>query len=614
MNNNDIAKKADCVIEVSWEVCNKVGGIYTVITSKSGPMVSNYGKDNYYLIGPYFHKKASGEFEELMPPEKYKEIFYELKKEGIYCHYGRWLIKGEPTVILIDFAEFRNRANDIKTQLWLDYKIDSLNSPYDFDEAAIWATAAGMVIEKLISLCPEKKVVAQFHEWIAGAGLLYLKSKGTKVGTVFTTHATILGRSLASNNVNLYDVLDKVDADQEAYNNSIPAKYQTEKACALNADVFTTVSEITALEAEKLLKRKPEVVLPNGLDIESFPTFEDISVKHRQLKYKIKEFILYYFFPYYTFDIDETYIFFIFGRYEFRNKGIDIFIKALARLNQKMKEEKSNRTIVAFFFIPSYVKGIKSELIENKTFYEDIKESVEMNIDTVRSKLIYTLVSGKQLARENLFEQEFLSEVKRKLLKFKRDNKPRLTTHDLWDEDNDIIIRTFKEGGLKNDQEDKVKVILYPTYLTGADGLLDISYYDTIMGSHLGVFPSLYEPWGYTPLETAALGVASVTSDLSGFGMYIQDKCDPERPGIFILKRNNRTEEQVIADMYDILHDYSKLSREERIQNKIQARRLASMADWKNLIKYYIAAHNMAIDSAGSAARKPQAKSPVAPA
>ncbi len=588
---------ADVLFEVSWEVCNKVGGIYTVLMSKAKLVSQRYG-DNYFAIGPYFHDKVIGEFEELVPPDEMKGVFEDLKNQGIICHFGRWLIKGEPKAILLDFTGFLGKGNDIKGQHWNDFQIDSLNVAYDYTEPVVWSTAAGMLIERMSSLFKGKRIVAQFHEWLAGAGLLYLKKNRVPVGTVFTTHATILGRSIAGSNVDLYGILEGIDSNKEAYNYGIASKHQMEKASCQKADVFTTVSQITAMEAEHLLGRKPDVILPNGLDFEAFPTFEEASVKHKHLKFRVKEFILYQFFPYQQFNLDETLIYFIFGRYEFQNKGIDVFIEALSRLNMQLIEEKSDRTIAAFFFIPAGIKGLKAELIENKRYYEDVKESVDDEMENLRPRIIYTLVSRKTLTKENLFEESFLTEIKKKMLKFSKDGRtPSLVTHDLFDENNDAIINHFRANNLFNKANDKVKVIFYPTYLTGADGLLDLAYYEAILGAHLGVFPSYYEPWGYTPLETAALGVASVTTDLAGFGRYICEECEQlEYPGIYVLKRYKKSREEIVDGLFQILYHYASLSKEKRVENKIEARRLASLADWKNLIGSYFKAHDMAAE------------------
>ncbi len=598
-----IEKNADVVLEISWEVVNKVGGIYTVIMSKAEQATANF--KNYYCIGPYFHNQALGEFEEFPAPDEMKAAFAELQAQGIRCHYGKWLIKGEPQAILIDFQNFYAKTNEIKGNLWNWYKIDSLNAPLDFNEPITWAYAVGMVVEKLVDIFRGQKIVAQFHEWLAGAGLLYLQKREIKVGTVFTTHATILGRSIASSK-DLYSIIDTVDADKEAYNYGIPAKYQLEKQSALNADVFTTVSEITGFEAEKLLKRKPDVLLPNGLDMGKFPSFEEISIKHQEMKFRIKEFMLYFFFPHYAFDIDNTLIYFIFARYEYQNKGIDVFIQALTKLNETMKNEKSEKTIVAFFFIPAGVKSIKTELVENRQLYEDVKETVDMNAQRIRNSVLLSLVSRKQLVKENIFSQEFMSDSKKKVMRFLRGGKPIISTHDLFNEQNDSIFQGLMTNGLDNLEDDRVKVVFYPAYLSGADGLLDLNYYETISGCHLGVFPSAYEPWGYTPLEAGALGVASITTDLAGFGQYINkqrpkeicqaDHCDVlKESGIYVIRRNKKSTQEIVDELYNVLYHYQTLEKPERIENKIEARRLAMLADWKLLFNNYIRAYNEAV-------------------
>ncbi len=587
---------ANVCFEVSWEVCNKVGGIFTVVASKAMQMMSNYQK--YWLIGPYFPKKAFGLFEETLAPEECRPCLEQLKKEGIEVHAGKWLVKGNPNVLLIDFTNFAAQKNDIKRKLWDDYKIDSLNTEwFDFDEPVVFATAAGRVIE-VLSKIMNQKTVAQFHEWLVGAGLLYLKSRKAKVGTVFTTHATTLGRAIAMTDMNLYEILGKINPDENAKSRgpSVYAKHLLEKAAAKNADVFTTVSEITGIEAEKILGRKPEVLLFNGLDMEKFPTFEEAAVKHKQFKARIKQFLSYYFLPYQNFDLANTLIYFLAGRYEFTDKGVDVCIEALGKLNEKLKAEKSAKTIVAFFWIPGNIRAIKPELLENKTYFLDLKDSVDDETEVLKTRLLYLLMTKQEINAQTLFDPEFMQEVRPKVLRLSRKGTPPVSTHDLYNEQDDAILNAFKKANLFNKPEDRVKVIFYPIYLTGADGLLDTSYYESMQGAHLGIFPSYYEPWGYTPLEAAALGVSSVTTDLAGFGRYLCAECEQGKyPGIFVLKRFGKKHEEIVNDMTAIMYFFAGLIPQERVANKMAAQKLAATADWKRFVERYIEAHNLAV-------------------
>ncbi|MBD3204485.1 hypothetical protein GF327_09415 [Candidatus Woesearchaeota archaeon] len=587
--------KADIFFEVSWEICNKVGGIYTVVSSKAVPTLKYY-KNNYFPVGPYFKDKCFGEFEEQEPAEFLKKVFSDLKQYGIDCHFGKWLIEGEPNTILVDFQGFLGSNDRIKAGLWETFKIDSLGTDfYDYDYPILWSTAVGMLISKVKQALKDKTVVAQFHEWLSGGGLLYIKKNNVDVGTVFTTHATMLGRTLAGNHIDLYNELETIDPGKEAYKHKIQAKYLTERQCAKNADVFTTVSEITGMEATYLLGKKPDVLLPNGLDIDKFPTFEDASIKHKLLKRKMKEFLMHYFFPYYTFDLDNTLMYFLAGRYEVRDKGIDVYIKALSRLNKMLIKNNSEKTIVAFIWVPAFAASIKKQILENKTYYEDIKDSIYDISNEIRDRIVYGLISKKDLDADFILGNNLLRETKKRIIRFSREGIPDICTHHLTEENNEVI-SLIKEQGLINNKYDKVKLIYYPIYLTGADSLLDLNYYEAIMSSHLGVFPSYYEPWGYTPLETGALGIASLTTDLAGFGRYIKKRdTGKKNKGIFVLGRMDKTEEEVVIDLAEIMYRFSTYSKQDRIENKLKAKRIASMADWKNLIENYIHAHNLSV-------------------
>ena len=591
--------EADYVFEASWEACNKVGGIYTVLKSKARQFVNIYGK-SYCLIGPYFEDKVKGEFEEVLVPKEYQQIFDELEKEGIKCHLGKWLTSGEPRMILIDFKNFWNKADKVKAELWEDYKIDSLQAGYDFNEPMLWSYAVGMFIEKFSLLHKKSKIVAQFHEWLSGAGALYLKKRAPRIGTIFTTHATTLGRSLIYHNIDFYYILNKIDVEKEVNRLNVKAKHQMEKASALNADIFTTVSEITSLEAEAFLGRKPDVLLFNGLDLEKFLTLDETVIKHKKENDRLKEFLSYYFFPYYTFDLDDTLFYFIAGRYEYRTKGMDILIKSLGELNQKLIKVKSKKTIVVLFYIPSGTKNIKDKLLKNKNFFEDIKHSLEDVSAETQKKLLYSLIGKQKINEKSLFKKDFLFQLKKKLMKFSRKGNPPLSTHDLTDP-RDPIIKSFKDAGLENKKVDKVKVVFYPIYLTGHDGLSNLDYHESMEACHLGIFPSFYEPWGYTPLEAAALGVSSVTTDLAGFGRYCQkirkeENKNEEYPGVFVLERYGKTDQEEVKKLTSFLYRFSAFSEKERIENKIQARKIAEYADWKCFVENYIIAHNQAIN------------------
>lgn len=586
--------KADYLFEVSWEVCNKVGGIYTVLESKAGRLVDCYG-ENYFLVGPYFSEKAKGEFKE-EPAGAFEKTFKKLEEEGIRCRLGKWLVTGEPRAILIEFRDFLKNADRIKQELWEDHRIDSLYAEFDFVEPVVWSRAAGRLIEELSSALKKQKIVAHFHEWLSAAGLLYLKKRASGIGTVFSTHATILGRTLANAGEPLYEILGGVDPDAKARERGIQAKHRMEKSAALSADIFTTLSEINAIEAEKFLGRKPDLLLPNGLDISKFPAVDEALANHRIFRKRLTDFVFGYFFPYSAFDVKNTLFYVIAGRYEFRNKGIDIFIKALGRLNRKLRGE--NKNIVAFFLIPAAVKNIRPEVMESLENYRDIVDSLKDASLEMEEMFIYSLFTSENTGKNKPLSDEISAVMERKLLKFRKNGLPPLSTHELADP-NDAIISGLRAEGLENKPEDKVKAVFCPFYLTGSDGLINLDYRETIQAAHFGIFPSYYEPWGYTPLETAALGVPALTTDLAGVGRFLNPFIREKGglfPGIYILERFGKNDEEAVDSLFKILWDYQCLSAEERGENKIRAWELAGFADWKNLIKNYIAAHNKSLE------------------
>ncbi len=594
-----IVPQADMLLEISWEVCNKIGGINTVLATKAAQMVKRYHQ-GYFLVGPYFSQNSKYQFEEKIPEGRLEEVFSYLENQGIKCHFGRWLIEGEPQVILIDFSNLWPGINNYKFELWNSYKIDSMESAFEFDEPVVWGWAAGKLIEQLQRIYPDKKPVIHCHEWLAGSALLFAKKFcQNDIASIFTTHATTLGRSLAFNNIDFYSNIEHIDALKEAYNYHVQAKHLLEKAAANEATVFTTVSEITGVECQYFLGRTPDIFLPNGLDVSGYLSFEEAAIKHRIQRSRLREFIFYNFFPYYTFDLKNTLFYFMMARYEFHAKGADVFIKALGNLNRKLKEEKNDRTIVVFFWIPSKTTEIKRDLIESRGNYYDIKQFVDENSTAISESFMYSLVADKDLKGADVFSEEEYRELDRKLRKAKRSGNPPVCTHDLGYH-NDAIMNALAAEGLANAKEDRVKIVFYPSYLSESDRLLNLSMQEAIQGCHLGVFPSYYEPWGYTPIEAAAEGVASITSDLSGLGRYLlRLPRDSRCPGIFIVNNFGKKESDVVEQLEEMLYNYAALSGHERVENKINARELVEYFDWETLVENYIEAHNKAISAIG---------------
>lgn len=585
------------LFESSWEVCNRVGGIYTVVKSKADILKKLYS--HYFLIGPYIENQAINELKEMEPPSEMLDVFSRLKMKGIVCYFGKWLIKGEPLTILIDFRGRYGEAGRIKKELWDNYNVDSINAKWDFDEPVIWSEAVGMLIEEMSKKWHDRRIVGHFHEWLAGSSILYLKSRKSKVATVFTTHATMLGRSISGAGRDLYDEMDRIEPMGAARDIGIIEKHTSEKAAAAACDIFTTVSHTTAVEAEKFLGRRPEVLVLNGLDFSEYPNFIQASVNHAKYRDMLREFLVYYFFPHYWFDLNNTLLYFISGRNEFHNKGVDITIEALAKLNEILKREESDKHVAVFFFIPNETHGIKKELLENRTFYSQIKNFSASNYNQIQNNILDQLFTSGDVKRDVL-PDGFTRNLIRHLSSFKRDGLPGYCTHYLPDEEKDPIITNFKKYGLLNRKQDRVKVINYPVYLEGADGLLDYKYSEIISGCHLGLFPSYYEPWGYTPLESAALGVCAVTSDTAGFGRFIQSQPGYDSKGIFVLNREKPNAEETVEDFTALLYEYTMKNHNQRAQNKIRAMELASEADWNKLVENYITAHNKAYENMNS--------------
>jgi len=602
---------ADVCIEVSFECGNKVGGIYTVLSSKAKYMKKYYGK-NYYTIGFYNPKSYYKYFEEERVPDEIKKIFQNLEKMGIKCYWGKWITADDVRLILIDPHEFMDKTDSgmknvhfIKKKHWEEFKIDSLRMGYDYDEPLAWSHTTGILIKKLINTKEfrNKKIVVHFHEWLSGAGLLYLKSENIPVATVFTIHATRVGRAKSSAGENLLEEVSKklkkknVMKDDEAHSYHLEGQHLIEKTCANKADVFTTVSDIVAEEAKYILGKEPDVITINGLDLSKAPSLRTLIMLHEKYRDRIEEFLKAYFTPYYPVKLKNNLVFFISGRYEFYNKGIDLFIEALSLLNERLKRKKVKKNVFAFILIPSNVKRPREDLLECLVQYEKIEELVEDELKSVKDDIINMILNGETINFSKVLDENFIMKAKilsRFFTRLRSDKAP-LCAFEL-NYENDMITNHLKKFGLLNEKDDKVKVIFYPTYLSVTDGLLGMDYNEFVIGSSMGFFPSRYEPWGYTPFETAVLRTLSLTTDVAGFGLHLSKITkNKEDLSTRVLRMKDRKRDEVIDDLAKIMEWCVLLGREKRPLEKIKTRELVESFDWKYQIFNYIQAHNLAL-------------------
>ena len=533
----------DYLFEVSWEVCNKVGGIYTVVATKALHLKSQLGR-HHILIGPdvWMHRASNPDFIE--DPLLFRSWKQQAAAEGLRLRVGKWNIPGTPVAVLVDYKTFLPQADGILTDFWNAFGVDSLTGNWDYKEAAVFGYVAGKVIESFwnYNLSSGDHAVAQFHEWQTGAGLLQLRRAGIPVGTVFTTHATVVGRCLAGNNLHLYDDMASFDGDEMARRFNVTALHSLEKMAAREADVFTTVSEITAKECAQFLGRPVDIVTPNGFENSFTPASdEEYQTLHDAARKRLVEVAT----AMSAEEVPDNAVFIcIGGRYEFRNKGIDVFIDALDKLNRSGYD---GRSIQAFIMIPSGHHGPDRAL-------------------------------AAKLAGEG--EPRYQTQV----------------SHYLMNAEYDVITRRFRETGLVNAIGDKVKVYFIPSYLNGGDGVFNMPYYDLLCGMDLALFPSYYEPWGYTPLEALAFRVPTLTTSLAGFGLWVRDHYKGAHPGITVLDRDDSNYHEVVDGVATRVREIADLSLEERNACRENAREVAQIALWQNQIVYYRQAYSEALE------------------
>ncbi len=548
----DMAKKQlvpDYIFESSWEVCNKVGGIYTVLSTRAKTL-QEVLQDKIVFIGPDFWKEQESPYF-----KEDKALFADWQsvasEQGLNVRVGRWTVPGEPIAILVDFNPFFEKKNEIYGWLWENYQVDSLHAYGDYDEASMFSYAAALVVESYYNhyLDSSKKVIYHANEWMCGLGALYINNKLPQIGTVFTTHATSIGRSIAGNMKPLYDYLFAYNGDQMAGELNMQSKHSIEKQTAHHVDCFTTVSDITAKECVELLDKPVDVVLPNGFDDSFVPSTQKFASKRKAARKKMLDVAN----ALLGEDLDDdTLLISTSGRYEFRNKGIDVFVEAMNRL---LRNRDLKKKVVAFIEVPGWVGEPRKDLQER-------------------------LKSGK---------------------KFDTPLDVPQVTHWLHNMSHDNVLGMMKFYDMHNRKEDKVKVIFLPCYLDGKDGIVDLTYYDVVLGNDLCIYPSYYEPWGYTPLEAVAFKVPCITTDLAGFGLWantVFGRYGEIEDGVKVIHRTDYNYSEVADIIKDTVADYSAMDKKQTDACRKHAGELSKKALWSEFIKYYYQAYDIALTKA----------------
>ncbi|KAH9895790.1 glycogen synthase [Cubamyces lactineus] len=589
------------LFECAWEVANKVGGIYTVIKTKVPVTVSEYG-DRYTLIGPLSYKTAPMEVEAQEPKDPHLAATLDsMRAAGVKILYGRWLIEGAPNVLLFDTGSQYSRLDEWKGDLWNLAGIPTPPNDHETNETIVFGYIVAWFLGEYVARQLDKAVIAHFHEWQAGLAIPLCRKRHIDVTTVFTTHATLLGRYLCAGSVDFYNNLQYFDVDHEAGKRGIYHRYCIERSSAHCADVFTTVSHITAYESEHLLKRKPDGVLPNGLNVVKFQAMHEFQNLHSTAKAKINDFIRGHFYGHYDFDLDNTLYMFTAGRYEYRNKGVDMFIESLARLNFRLKKSGSKVTAIAFIIMPAATHSYTIDALKGQAVTKQLHDTVTEIQNRIGARLFEHAMSsngehGTLPTPDDLLSDEDKVLLKRRIFALKRNMLPPVTTHNMADDANDPILNQIRRVQLFNHSSDRVKIIFHPDFLNSNNPILGLDYEEFVRGCHLGVFPSYYEPWGYTPAECTVMGIPSATTNLSGFGCFIQDLIErPQDEGIYIVDRRSQSVEDSVNQLTDYMFSFTQKTRRQRINQRNRVERLSPLLDWKNLGIEYSKARQLAL-------------------
>ena len=490
----------DYIFETSWEVCNRVGGIYAVLSTRAASMQAEH-PDKVFFFGPDFGDHSDIYFRE----DKHLLQQWHTPAD-IPVRIGRWKVPGEPIAILLKFDSFWEKKDEIYAWAWKKFKVQSHAAYGDYDESCLFGYAAGMAMESLYKCLTAKgeepNVCAHANEWQTAFSIFYLRDHCPQIATLFTTHATGIGRSIAGNGKPLYDCFEGFNGDQMAQELNMVSKHSVEKQAAHWVDCFTTVSYITARECEQLLDKKVDIETPNGFESTFVPKEEDFDRKRTEAREDLRRVageLLGGVVP------QNALLVGISGRLEWKNKGVDVFAAALDKLAQKIyHSDQPEREVVAFVMIP----------------YLDRAPS----------------------------------------------------------------------------RKGKVSAVFVPYYLDGHDPLFGKTYYDLLMGLDITVFPSYYEPWGYTPLESCAFHVPTITTSLAGFGEWAARQ--KEKGGVIVIERNDSNFDEVSERIADELLQFDRLSKVEKAHARKQAAAIAKKADWKHFFQYYRKAYDIAIKKA----------------
>lgn len=591
------------LIEISWEVCNQVGGIYTVIRSKV-PCVMEQWAGRYCLVGPYVSKSINAELEYR---DDVQDVFGQaaavLRKKGYDVHYAEWLVTGKPRVVLINPNVLEdNVLREVKYLLWENYGISTDHVSPLIDQVIAFGYLTKMFLDELVKLSgTDTPLLAHFHEWMASLPVMDMKREGSPVKTIFTTHATQLGRHLAINSPFFYAHLPFFKWEDEARKFGVETEAAIEYHSAQACDFFTTVSEVTARECKHLLKRKPDAVLPNGLNIKRYESDHELQNLHTQYKDGIHQFVMAHFFHAYTFDLDKTLYFFTSGRFEYQNKGFDLTLEALVHLNEQLKNENADVTVVMFFVSKRDYYSLMPEVLHSKAMMEEIRQTCDAIIEQVGKHLFHesTVREDHRLPDLNEFVDEYWKlRYRRTIQSWKTNKLPLVVTHRLVDEGNDEILQFLETRNLLNAESDKVKIVYHPDFISFTNPLFGMEYLHFVRGCNLGIFPSYYEPWGYTPLECMASGIPSVTSDLSGFGDYLlRHMPDHDKNGMYVVERGKRTFDWSARQLASFLYRFIMLSRRERNIQRNNVESYSAAFHWDNLLKHYHAVYERAVSA-----------------
>lgn len=253
-------------------------------------------------------------------------------------------------------------------------------------------------------------------------------------------------------------------------------------------------------------------------------------------------------------------------------------------------------TVVAFIIMPADTHSFNVEALKGQAVTRQLRSTVSEIQEIVGKRIYEHALRLDELDTASLLSDEDKVLIKRRVFALKNPSLPPIVTHNIVDDGKDPVLGQLRQVNLFNRSEDRVKVVFHPEFLNANNPLIGMDYEEFVRGCHLGVFASYYEPWGYTPAECTVMGVPSISTNLSGFGCFMEENIENcEDYGIYVTDRRMKSVEESLQQLSDQMFQFVQKTRRQRINQRNRTERLSDLLDWKRMGLEYIKARQLAL-------------------